>query len=406
MAPSRRACSVRHRRVIWPIRIGSTQSAGENVRPSDATPTAPSRFCRHCCSDLALPELHLKAGANFSTEITDTLWIELCGRLRENCHCVSPLRRLLHLFVVVALIWPMVARAQIDADAFRADLRSLAAAPARVIGSPGYYAAADYLAREIEKLPNVELKVHEFDVMMPVTESATLDCGEGRVEKVYPFWPAQVRLCATPAEGISGRLVYVGECRYEQIRPASLSGQIAVVEASAGENWVQAFYFGARSVIVLGKPDTAWPELQSHELRIPINLPRFFVPAGKLADDLRQGAVDHATLKASVSWQRRRARNLYALVRPAKPTPDGWTQSHPPAALMFSASFDSSSLVPDLSPGASQCTQAACGLALLRALSAHTWNRPVVVFFSGADSVQFLGTRNMFLALAESPATW
>jgi ABC-type lipoprotein release transport system permease subunit len=252
----------------------------------------------------------------------------------------------------------------------------------------------------------VELKVHEFPVMVPVTESATMDLDGGRVEKIYPFWPAQVRVCATPAEGIAGKLVYVGECRYDQLRPASLAGQIAVVEASTGENWTQAFYFGARAAIILGKPDTTWADLESHELRIPINLPRFYVPPGKLADELRNGAIDHATLKASVSWQRVMARNLYALVHPAKRTPDGWSQSKPPATLMFSVPYDSSSLVPDLSPGASQAAQAACGLALLRDLSKHPWDRPVVLFFSGADSIQFLGTRNMFLALAVSPATW
>src|SRR3954447_17673739 len=143
------------------------------------------------------------------------------------------------LLLLTALSFSTPARAQIDAKQFHDDLQAIAAAPSRVIGSPGYFAAADYLAREIQRLPNVELKVHEFPVMVPVTESATIDLGSGRVEKVYPFWPAQVRLCATPAEGMSGKLVYAGDCRYEQLKPASLTGQIAVVEASASGNWVQ-----------------------------------------------------------------------------------------------------------------------------------------------------------------------
>src|SRR5262249_49495869 len=150
--------------------------------------------------------------------------------------------------------------------------------PSRVIGAPGYYSAADYIEREIGKLPNVELKQHEFAVTVPVTKSATLDLGGGRVEKVYPFWPAQVRVCSTLPEGIRGRLIYAGECRYDQIRPASIKGQIAVVEASAGGEWVQAFYFGARAVLILGAPNTTWADLQNHDLRIPINLPRFYVP--------------------------------------------------------------------------------------------------------------------------------
>ena len=218
----------------------------------------------------------------------------------------------------------------VDANQFGSDLNQITMSPARVIGSAGYYAAGDYLQHEIEKLPNVELKRHEFPVMVPVTESATIDLGDGRVERIYPFWPAQVRICATPIEGISGNLVYAGECRYEQLRPKSIKGQIAVVEASAGGNWVQAFYFGARAVLILGKPETTWVDLQEHDLRIPINLPRFYVPPGKLNDELRAGSIASATLKASVTWQRKMAQIItrWCARRSASPMV-GRNPSHP-----------------------------------------------------------------------------
>src|SRR5439155_25447600 len=72
----------------------------------------------------------------------------------------------------------------------------------------------------------------------------------------------------------------------------------------------------------------------------------------------------------------------------------------------ISIPYDSTGLVPDLANGASQATQAACGLALLRDLSKHPLPRPVVLFFTGADGIQMLGTRNMFLALSDPPALW
>jgi len=297
--------------------------------------------------------------------------------------------------------------APLDTAQFRTDLSALCESPSRIVGSDGYFSAARYLESEIAKLPNVELKKHEFPVMVPVTQSATLDLGSGRVEKVYPFWPAAVRACSTPAEGITGKFVYAGECSYEQIKPASIKGQIAVVEASAKERWTDASYFGAKAILILGSPETSWADLQHHDLRIPVNLPRFYVPPGQLADDLRDGHFsDQATLRATVQWERKIARNYYALVRAPNRTPAGWASTIPPASLMFSVPFESSSLVPDLAPGASQAIQAACGLALLRDITAHPWDRSVVVFFEGADSLQALGTRNMFLALGESPAKW
>ena len=291
-------------------------------------------------------------------------------------------------------------------DAFRADLQALTRDRSRVIGSEGCDRAGAYIEETARKLPNVELKTHEFPVMVPVTRSATLDLGGGRVERVYPFWPAQVRVCSTPADGITAKLVYAGECRYEQLRPASLDGQIAVVEASAGSRWVEASYVGARAILILGTAQTSWSDLSAHDLRVPVNLPRFYVPPGALADELRAGKLSEATLKATVTWQRSTARNYYALVRPRVKQPQGWTQSQPPAALMFSVRYDATSLVPDLAPGAGQAIQAAAGLALLRDLSNQAWSRPVVVFFSGADGIQNLGTRNMLLALAEAPQAW
>src|SRR5687768_9559120 len=165
----------------------------------------------------------------------------------------------------LALSRSTVALAQIDAAQFRHDLNGLSRHASRSIGSDGYYEAANYLEKTIAGLPNVELRKHEFPVMVPVTQSATLDLGGGRVERVFPFWPAHVRVNATPPDGIAGNLVYAGECRYEQLRPASLHGHIAIVEASAGGRWMDAAYMGAKAILVLGARETSWPDLNSHD---------------------------------------------------------------------------------------------------------------------------------------------
>src|SRR5439155_2215780 len=73
---------------------------------------------------------------------------------------------------------------------------------------------------------------------------------------------------------------------------------------------------------------------------------------------------------------------------------------------MISVPYDSTGLVPDLANGASQATQAACGLALLRDLSKNPLQRPVIITFTGGDGIQMLATRNMFLALSDPPALW
>lgn len=290
-------------------------------------------------------------------------------------------------------------RAAAGDETLRHDVEILAAPDSRVIGSEGYDRAGQYLEAQFRSLPNVEWRRHEFVVQMPVTRRATLTIG-GQTHDVYPFWPAQVRVNSTPDSGIAGRLVYLDLKRgFAGVRPADVAGQIAVVEASAGKDWTQAAYFGAKAILVLGSDDDTNLGFRWHDLVVPVNMPRFYVPPGPLAERLRRGEIrTPATLHAVVRWQAVTARNYYALV------PGTAGDSAP--ALMFSAPFDSSSLVPDRSPGASQAAQTAAGLALLRHFSAHPAPRPVVVFFGGGDSVQFLASRNMFMALSDVPAVW
>ena len=338
---------------------------------------------------------------------------------------------ILALFALAAVIGG-VARGQttrpaqlqgIDDARFRSDFTALTSPPTRVVGSDGYARTVEWLSAQIAQLTNVELKTHTFSMMVPVTRHSTLTLPDGSTQNVYPFWPAQSRVNSTPADGITGELVYCGQAHIDQIPPARVNGNIAVIEASAGQLWSRVSYMGARAILVVGSDSTTHWDLKWHDLVIPVNLPRFYVPPGELADKLRSGyAKGAATLKAQVVWEKRRATNLYAMVRATQPAPspglmpapDNWyvrdgkldPKVAPPGAVMISAPFDSSGLVPDVARGASQAVQTASALAMLRDASRNPPPRPMVFFFSGGDSVQFLATRNMLMALADSPLSY
>jgi hypothetical protein len=305
-------------------------------------------------------------------------------------------------------------KADVDAGQFDADLRAIASAGSRVVGSEGYLQTVDYVESSLRALGDrVEVRRHEFGVMVPVTASATLTIGAGdaakREEQVYPFWPAAVRLNATPTDGIAGRVVYLKDAEPSQIKPASVAGQIAAIDASAGARWQQVAYFGAKAILVLGDDNATNVDLRAHEVAIPVNLPRYYVPPGALADAIRAGQLNvdgAAVLKATLNWKRVTAVNLYAFVKPAAPAPEGWTRSSPPAAVTFSVPLEASGLVPDLAVGAGQAVQTASGLALARELATAPVRRPVLIAFTGADSIAQLGTRNMLMALADPPAKW
>jgi len=317
----------------------------------------------------------------------------------------SPLNCLRFWLAALALCYGQTGAQDIRRE-FDRDLGALCQPRSRSLGTAGYEQTIGYLKTEIAKLNNVQLQVHEYPVTAPVTDDATLRIGP-RTESIYPFWPAQVRLNSTPAEGITGKLVYVGDCTYAHIRPADIRGQIAVIEAGAGENWSNAAYFGARAILVLGTKHDSHVDLRWHDLTVPVDLPRFYVPPGAFADELRSGKLrEEAKLIAKVNWRSVKARNLYALVLPEKRVPDGWTGSQPPGALVYEVPLEATCLVPDLASGASQAAHTATGLALLRDASRHPLNRPVMICFEGADVIQLRGTREMLMALADVPKNW
>ena len=295
--------------------------------------------------------------------------------------------------------------AQIDEARFTTDLTTIATQQSRCPGTPGYSKTVEFLDQQLRTLPGVTWRRQNFEAMVPVTRFATISLPDKQVERVYPFWPAGIRLNGTTPMGVTGRLIYCGNAEPTDIPLPDLHGKIAVIEAAAGENWTRVAQLGAGAILVLGSADVTHADLSSHDLAVPINLPRFWVPPGDFADDLRAGTITNdATLHADLAWQSTTCTNFYALVRPGGPPP-GWV-GPPPAALGITVPFDAGCLVPDLAPGASSAVQTACGLALLRDLAQHPLDRPVLVCFTGGDSLNMLASRTLHLTLSDVPSTW
>lgn len=299
-------------------------------------------------------------------------------------------------------------RAQVDAAAYEADLRAIAVQPTRIVGTEGYDAAVSYVESALAKLGDrVEVRRHEFAIVVPKTDSATLQAGSA-THAVYPFWPAGPRLNATPAAGITGKVVYLGTATPAELKPESTRGQIAAIDAAAGARWQQVAYFGAKAILVLGNDKTTHFDLRSHDVPLPVNMPRFYVPPGALADTIRAGGLSSAdaTVKCVANWRTTTAVNLYAFIKPKSPAPQGWDRPTPPAAMTFAVPLDATGLVPDLATGAGQAVQTAAGLALARQFAADPVDRPVLIAFTSGDCIQQLGTRNLFMALADPPGRW
>lgn len=130
----------------------------------------------------------------------------------------------------------------------------LSAVPTRIVGSESHDRIVTRLQQEIRALSNVRLWTHSFPVVMPQIEKAVLQIEQGSLtgrHRIYPIWPAGVRLNTTPKEGIGGKLIYIGQATANQIPARSLQRQVAVMELSGGKGWRLAASLGASAIILL-----------------------------------------------------------------------------------------------------------------------------------------------------------
>lgn len=291
--------------------------------------------------------------------------------------------------------------------------------PTRVVGTPSHDEASAALGDRLDRLargPGVRVWKHDYRLVVPRVLTATLTLAARgvepeQVERIYPFWPASVRANSTPEKGIEGQLIYVGKGDYGELLPRSLPGQIAVMEIAGGGRWQNASAFGARAILVLGTPGQTSREACAHLSRLPLNVPRFYLPDGPAADALRVQLapvaarlrrneavptedIPRGRLRATVRFESSPARNYYVLV-----TPNDAAGPLPPAFAVVAA-YDSMSVVPELAPGADVAIDTAMALGLLEHCLARRPARPVLFGFVDAMAVNQVGIREMMASLA------
>lgn len=268
------------------------------------------------------------------------------------------------------------------------------------MGSPGHARIQEELIGRIRAIPGVDLVIHEFPVVVPVVESCHLDIPAGEFQgrhSLFPIYPDLARLKTTPATGISGSLLYVGEARIQDLPATSLRGNIAVMEMSAYTRWQAPFSLGAAAVLLLGGPQDAWAEPAQQALYKP----RYYVPEGPLADALRHRAVEAATVTCRASWHQVTARNLLATVRPAVEKAES-----PLEAIAVAVPYDAASIVLGQAPGGDNALDVAILLDWLRESAQTPSARPLLFAFIDAYTINQRGMRELFqllTATADNP---
>jgi hypothetical protein len=263
----------------------------------------------------------------------------------------------------------------------------------RQVGTAAHARLQDDLIAKLREVPGVEVWTDEFPVVVPIHEETYLEVTEGLLQgrhDMFPIWPDGARLNTTPAGGIVGSLIYVGDASFDRLPARGLRGQIAVMEASAYAHYRRVFDYGAAAVIFVESDEVGMTLVSQQSLFKP----RYYVQAGPLADALRAGDASWGRIVCRGRWDTVTARNIYVGVTSAR--------AAGAAPYTIVAPYDSMSRVHGVAPGADAALDCAIVLNLLRD-AAHESPRPLLFGFLDAYHINQVGMRRMAAMLTVTP---
>ncbi len=285
--------------------------------------------------------------------------------------------------------------AQISASEINETIRTLASFGSRVTGYPGCERSAQLIERKFREAGLQDVTVDEFPVMSPrVTDDqrpATLAVGD-REFTIYPLWPNLVSTPQTPAEGLSGPLLYGGNGSFAAFNGHPVTGSLALLEFNCQSRWLNAPLLGAKAVLFIEPEETIRGEVEQKFLSIPADIPRYWVPrevADYLLGLLKARGDLPVIVHCDMRWQRVTAKNISGVI----PGTDPRLKAQ---RVVVQAYYDSMSIVPSLAPGAESATSIATMLQLIKAFQAQPPKR-TVLFLATAGHFEGLAGERRFV---------
>ena len=254
----------------------------------------------------------------------------------------------------------------------------------RVTGYPGFFEAAEYIA---EKFSEYGIEPYSkdggyfewYNISIPIDQGSSITLFDGDVIEAYKFWP---NYGVNPAPYVSPEtgdwLIYLGRGEDEDFIGKDLNGKFVLMEFCSRWYFKRAIDYGAKGVIFIGpsSPEETImrTEVEQKMLNLPLPIPILYVPheKGKILKDscLKNGEV-LIYLNSNMSWKNIQVPNIVGIIRGVGSQSD--------EQIVISAYYDSWSIVPRLSPGASEALGISILLDFARFLSENRHPRSVVL---------------------------
>ena len=255
----------------------------------------------------------------------------------------------------------------------------------RFTGYPGFFEAANYIAskfKEYELQPRGENGTYfeYFEITTPIDHGSSITLENGDVIRAYMLYPNLVNPCpyVSPEEG--DILVYVGRGELKDFENIDIKGKFVLMDFASRWNFYQAIAGGAKGVIFV--PETPElvirPEAEQKEVLIPIYFPRLYVKLEDGGEKLVNLAKERGSsgvkiyISAKMTWERIKVPNIIGYIK-------GRDETLSKQAIVVAAYYDSWSIVPALSYGATDSLGISVLLEFARFLSTHTPKRSVLL---------------------------
>jgi len=276
---------------------------------------------------------------------------------------------------------------EINISKIQTHVNILSSYSSRVTGYQGFYQAAQYIFNYLRALSGITIFVQNFSVLVPICEESIISIPElGLTFQAYPLWPNGIQTCSTPINGISGQLIYGGYGTLEELNGKEIMNSIVVLEFNSMNNWVNAVKLGAKGVIFIEPEDTNRIESETKFLLTPLNIPRLYVNKedGKTLKNMAISGNITANIRLRMIWREVTAQNIIGVIEGTEFKDE---------IIIFSAHYDSWSVVPSFAPGAEDAISPASLLEIAKLLSEHPPKRTVWLVFYGGHWQALAGAR-------------
>ena len=254
---------------------------------------------------------------------------------------------------------PIVDQARKDFMLIKELTLNLSNMGSRFTGYPGYYRAASFIEEWFNRYLD-EVEVQEYNLTVICDYGATLTLDNGDKINVYPLIPNEAAFVY--CENLEGQLIYVGSGDWKNLDGKKIKDAIVILDFNSNLKWLNLAKLGAKAVIFLENPYASRKQAMMKYLEnIPYSFPRFYMKMDdfmKISPRILKGESITASLTGKTRWENKKAVNIIGVLKGSGRFPN--------QAVLLSAYFDSFSVVPSISPGASEAISPSILLALAK----------------------------------------